>query len=209
MEPPSCFHRNHFQRNVGETKESINYAQLIGSSSWTCREVHSTLIATFMGPTWGWQDPGGSHVGPMNFAIWEGINKVQNFRDPSALKIDTRNAQNFTFHTYSMRCSSDNWLHLRSYPQSNLKILGEILLWHRQAFWDGQEEKLVDVKTNRQTYPRKQSSWGQQWAHLGTVGPRWAPCWPHEPCYQGYSIAPALHCCKTSLFVIIHSTVNK
>ena len=24
-------------------------------------------------------------------------------------------------------------------------------------------------------------------AHLGPVGPRWAPCWPHEPCYQGSS----------------------
>ena len=23
-----------------------------------------------MGPIWGWQDPGGSDVGPMNFAIW-------------------------------------------------------------------------------------------------------------------------------------------
>ena len=22
-------------------------------------------------------------------------------------------------------------------------------------------------------------------AHLGPDGPRWAPCWPHEPCYQG------------------------
>ena len=30
-----------------------------------------TLIARFMGPTWGWQDPGGPHVGPMNFAIWD------------------------------------------------------------------------------------------------------------------------------------------
>ena len=28
-----------------------------------------TLIARFMGPIWGRQDPGGSHVGPMNFAI--------------------------------------------------------------------------------------------------------------------------------------------
>ena len=33
--------------------------------------------------------------------------------------------------------------------------------------------------------PRYQSSWGQQEAHLGPVGPRWAPCWPHELCYQG------------------------
>ena len=28
------------------------------------------LIARFMGPIWGRQDPGGPHVGPMNFAIW-------------------------------------------------------------------------------------------------------------------------------------------
>ena len=33
--------------------------------------------------------------------------------------------------------------------------------------------------------PRRQGSWGQHWAHLGPVGSRWAPCWPHEPCYQG------------------------
>ena len=25
---------------------------------------------------------------------------------------------------------------------------------------------------------------GPTWAHLGPVSPRWAPCWPHEPCYQ-------------------------
>ena len=28
-----------------------------------------------MGPIWGRQDPGGPHVGPMNFAIWEGMSK--------------------------------------------------------------------------------------------------------------------------------------
>ena len=31
----------------------------------------------------------------------------------------------------------------------------------------------------------QQSSRGQHGAHLGPVGPRWVPCWPHEPCYQG------------------------
>ena len=25
----------------------------------------------------------------------------------------------------------------------------------------------------------------QHGAHVGPVGPRWAPCWPHGPCYQG------------------------
>ena len=34
--------------------------------------------------------------------------------------------------------------------------------------------------------PRKQSPWGRHGAHLGPVGPRWAPCWPHEPWYQGW-----------------------
>ena len=38
------------------------------------------------------------------------------------------------------------------------------------------------------SWPRKQSSCGQHGAHLGPVGPRWAPCWPHEPCYQGVRI---------------------
>ena len=30
-----------------------------------------------MGPIWGWQDPGGPHVGPMNFAIWDSIAPCQ------------------------------------------------------------------------------------------------------------------------------------
>ena len=28
-----------------------------------------------MGPIWGWQDPGGPHVGPMDFAIWGAQNR--------------------------------------------------------------------------------------------------------------------------------------
>ena len=37
-------------------------------------------------------------------------------------------------------------------------------------------------------------SWGQHGAHLGPVGPRWAPCWPHEPCYQGCCLNIPSHC---------------
>ena len=29
------------------------------------------------------------------------------------------------------------------------------------------------------------SSWGQHGAQRGHAGPRWTPCWPHEPCYHG------------------------
>ena len=31
----------------------------------------SKVHGASMGPIWGRQDPGGPHVGPMNFAIWE------------------------------------------------------------------------------------------------------------------------------------------
>ena len=31
----------------------------------------SKFHAANMGPIWGRQDPGGPHVGPMNFAIWD------------------------------------------------------------------------------------------------------------------------------------------
>ena len=31
----------------------------------------SKVHGASMGPIWGWQDPGGPHVGPMNLTIWE------------------------------------------------------------------------------------------------------------------------------------------
>ena len=34
---------------------------------------------------------------------------------------------------------------------------------------------------------RKQGSWDQHEPHLAPVGPRWAQCRPHEPCYLGTS----------------------
>ena len=30
------------------------------------------------------------------------------------------------------------------------------------------------------------STWGPPGAHLGPASPRWAPCWPHKSCYQGW-----------------------
>ena len=53
------------------------------STPWPCYDtgdclliLHNTLIARFMGPTWDRQDPGGPHVGHMNFAIWVGTPSV-------------------------------------------------------------------------------------------------------------------------------------
>ena len=39
---------------------------MILHSSYPDSKVHGAN----MGPIWGRQDPGGPHVGPMNFAIW-------------------------------------------------------------------------------------------------------------------------------------------
>ena len=42
-----------------------------------------------MGPIWGREDPGGPHVGPMNFDIWEVIRTIISAaRDIVMLRVD-------------------------------------------------------------------------------------------------------------------------
>ena len=43
-------------------------------------------------------------------------------------------------------------------------------------------------------FPNSKSSRGPHGAHLGHVGPKWAPCWLHEPCYEGCLILFFLFC---------------
>ena len=39
------------------------------------RNIHDSKVhGANIGPIWGRQDPGGSHVGPMKFVIWDIIN---------------------------------------------------------------------------------------------------------------------------------------
>ena len=38
--------------------------------------LDSKFMRANMGPTWGRQDPGGPHIGPMNLAIWGNSAKV-------------------------------------------------------------------------------------------------------------------------------------
>ena len=35
------------------------------------RNLESKIYGVYMGPIWGRQDPGGSHFGPINLAVWE------------------------------------------------------------------------------------------------------------------------------------------
>ena len=46
-------------------------------------------------------------------------------------------------------------------------------------------------------HPRYQCPLGQYGAHLSPVVPRWAPWWPHEPCYLGWVQPSSCGClCK-------------
>ena len=42
-----------------------------------------------------------------------------------------------------------------------------------------------DIRTTNEDYPESNVRGANMGAHLGAVGPRWAPCWPHDRCYQG------------------------
>ena len=44
---------------------------------------------------------------------------------------------------------------------------------------------------------------GPTWGHLCHVGPRWAPCWPHEPCYQGGYIQGGVCGCFLTITVAV------
>ena len=52
---------------------SFNYS-LLGTAHLADEgSLDSKVHGAHIRPIWGWQDPGGPHVGPMKFAIWEGM----------------------------------------------------------------------------------------------------------------------------------------
>ena len=78
-----------------------------------------TLITRFMGPTWGpWgrQDPGGPHVGPMNFAIWLIL-----------CEITTKPATQICLHPVLMM--------YRPYAVTSLPVFCESFVWRNLASW--------------------------------------------------------------------------
>ena len=52
-----------------------------------------------MGPIWGQQGPGGPHVGPMNFAIWDGI---WNHKQPFPLDHSNQKQRKYPWITDSL-----------------------------------------------------------------------------------------------------------
>ena len=74
-----------------------------------------------MGPIWGRQDPGGPHVGPMNFAIWAGDTRSQDISSYNTDLVFPRITQvphNFTTHsicTLFKFCWGSQWNHCQSF----------------------------------------------------------------------------------------------
>ena len=56
------------------------------------------------------------------------------------------------------------------------------------SLYSGADQKNIKARSASLAFVRRihrRSTWDQHGAYLGPVGPRWAPWWPHEPCYQG------------------------
>ena len=60
---------NHNKAQQSKNRVHISWDILYDMKLYPDSKVHGAN----MGPIWGLQDPGGSHIGPMNFAIWVGI----------------------------------------------------------------------------------------------------------------------------------------
>ena len=71
-----------------------------------CVTPDSKVHGTNMGPIWGWQDPGGPHVGPMIFAIWDYMGSL------GTELIERQIFQNIYFWSYSFNLYQTNlsWL---------------------------------------------------------------------------------------------------
>ena len=60
-----------------------------------------------MGPIWGWQDPGGPHVGPMNLVIWDVPSRFTQNMMTQCMSPNRRINLQFSAlwrYTYEMQC---------------------------------------------------------------------------------------------------------
>ena len=160
-----------------------------------------------MGPIWGRQDPGGPHVGPMNFAIWD----EKAFRTCWLL---TLCKGIYWWITLTKKQRSDVFLLLACIScWTNSGVDGDLdatTLMSRHCIVntlittqnDRQfaDDKFTCIFSNRYIWisnKMSQCSAGVQLTaspnskvHGAIMGPTWVlstPDGPHEPCYQGVS----------------------
>ena len=64
-------------KNVSNRLYHINYFKYRKKIIEVSHDLPGSKVhGANMGPIWGRQDPGGPHVGPMNFAIWAGCRGI-------------------------------------------------------------------------------------------------------------------------------------
>ena len=93
------------------------------------QNIHDSKVhGANMGPIWGRQDPDGPHLGPMNFALWDGI--PSNWH---SLDIICRRSMNQNTLLSKLYWTIRNWLRLRCKSQNSLKPPCEIQYMQRNA----------------------------------------------------------------------------
>ena len=79
-------------------------------------------------------------------------------------------------------------------PRRNTFVIIRMHLWLQKCFRSAYAVLMLDssasvlesyLDNTATVMSLTAGSWGQNGAHLGPTGPRWAPCWPHELCYLG------------------------
>ena len=72
---------SNFKEGPRNIPERYMTADILTGEKITYSTPDSKVHGANMGPIWGRQDPGGPHVGPMNFAIWENSSVITNVNE--------------------------------------------------------------------------------------------------------------------------------
>ena len=127
----------------------------------------------------------------MNFLWWQRPVPLLRSNAAASLSTDGNAASKRTLHWH--------WLigTTRSEVVANRLTNGSAAFkWKLHWYWlIGLQPRQVVVVIQRPGpgwwRPWYQGPWGKHGANMGPAGPRWAPCWPNEPCYLGYTHATA------------------
>ena len=103
-----------------------------------------------MGPIWGRQDPGGPHVGPMNFGIWVSMNFLFNTLRPRQI------GHHFADDTFKRIFLYENvWISIEiplkfvpNAPINNILALVKIMAWRRPGDKPLSETMMVRLLTH-------------------------------------------------------------
>ena len=132
----------------------------------------SEVYGANMGPTWGRQDPGGPHIGPMNFAIW-GV--LSYYTRLSFVRFPPYTSDFASKLVVVVAKNADSWSTSDGGPCFFLSE--SIFKWGAVTWqgWEGTRMAAPTMATRRHTIPDNK-------AHRANMGPIWGrqdPGGPH------------------------------